>query len=41
MSWAGWYILCTPLVLLAILVAWTKYTEYQIDKQYRDRQDDE
>lgn len=41
MSWAAWYILFTPLVLLAILIVWSKYTDYQIDKQYKERQDDE
>lgn len=30
-----------PLVGFAIWGAWLKYTEYQIDKQYEERQDDE
>lgn len=41
MNWAAWYILFTPLVLLTILIVWKKYTDYQIDKQYKERQDDE
>lgn len=41
MSSAGWFILLFPLVSLAILMTWTRYTEWQIDKQYEERQDDE
>lgn len=41
MSWIGWFALLSPLVILAGLIMWLKYTEHQIDKQYKDRQDDE
>ena len=41
MSWAAWYILLAPLVMLSVLMVWVKYTEWKIEKQYEDRQDDE
>ena len=41
MSWVAWYIFLAPLTLLTILILWLKYTEWQIDKQYKERQDDE
>ena len=41
MSWVGWLILLSPLIWITILVIWLKYTQYQIEKQYENRQDDE
>ena len=41
MSWAAWLMLLSPLILVILLTIWLKITEYQIDKQYKDRQDDE
>jgi len=41
MSSAGWLILLFPLISLSILMLWVKYTDYTIDKQREERQDDE
>jgi len=41
MSWAAWYILLTPLVMLSVLMVWAKYTDWKIEQQYKERQDDE
>lgn len=41
MNWAIWFILlCFPVTLL-LLFAWLKFTEWVIEKQYQERQDDE
>ena len=35
------FVLASPIIMLTVLFIWQKYTEYHIDKQYQERQDDE
>ena len=37
----AWFVLLSPLVILITLIVWYKFTEWQIEKQYKERQDDE
>jgi type II secretory pathway component PulL len=41
MNWSAWLVLLSPFMVLLIMWIWLKFTEWQIDKQYRQRQDDE
>lgn len=41
MNWVAWYILLAPVTLLTILIIWSKYTNWKIEQQYKERQDDE
>ena len=36
-----WFVMFSLPVTLLMLIVWLKYTEWSIEKQYRERQDDE
>lgn len=41
MKGEAWFLFLWFPVLLMLLVLWNKYIDYTIDKQYKERQDDE
>ena len=41
MSWAAWCMLLIPFVMFSTLMSWVKYTDWRIEQQYKEKQDDE